>query len=233
MGRLINEHERRKMSRGMATNPKSVVSSIVHAGSGGTHTGSGGTNAGSGGTIATRQGSGPFMINENGRKIYPCHLCGKFGHYRGMCPNKEYENYVYSVTSLNKKPLSSTEWTLDSGATTHFCKSKENFLNLNEAFKCEVVFGNGSKRIAAGIGTILLKLHDNGTSICLKDVLYTPDVVENLISVTKLVEEGISVVFDQHSCYMLNNSNEKFTLGKKMGKSFIVNGTPQSTEEKK
>jgi hypothetical protein len=124
MGRLISEHERRKMSRNLATNPKSVVKNIMHAGSSGTHagssgthagssgthTGSGGTNAGSGGTNAgsggnnsMRQGSGPFMVNENGRKIYPCHSCGNFGHYRGNCPNKENQNYVYSVCVLNEK----------------------------------------------------------------------------------------------------------------------------------
>jgi hypothetical protein len=87
MGRLISEHERRKMSRGMATNLKSVVRSVTNAGSSG-------TNAGSGGNNFVRQASAPFMINENGRKVYPCHSCGNFGHYRGNCPNKENENYV-------------------------------------------------------------------------------------------------------------------------------------------
>jgi len=99
-------------------------------------------------------------------------------------------NYVGSVKD---------SWIIDSGCTQHMCNSSDLFLNLNNL--------NGNKNMVMGNGGILqidqegdvgLRVNvDHGViDGTFRDVLYAPEIRRNLVSVTRLMRQGISVIFD-------------------------------------
>ena len=63
-------------------------------------------------------------------------------------------------------------WYIDSGATTHMCRSKEYFGNLKES-RSNVVMANGSKVKDFGIGAILTSIEDqNGKRVPVTRILF-------------------------------------------------------------
>ncbi|KAM1420957.1 hypothetical protein ACFX2I_003270 [Malus domestica] len=59
--------------------------------------------------------------------------------------------------------------------------------------------GNGTKISAKSIGTYMLNL-PSGEVLELKNCLYFPSCIKNLISISKLLRDGHSVLFDKMSC---------------------------------
>ncbi|KAM2008534.1 hypothetical protein ACFX16_003413 [Malus domestica] len=64
--------------------------------------------------------------------------------------------------------------------------------------------GNGTKISAKAIGTYMLNLH-SGEVLELKNCLYFPSCIKNLISISKLLRDGHSVLFDKMSCTLYLN----------------------------
>ncbi|KAM2234893.1 hypothetical protein ACFXTI_013101 [Malus domestica] len=67
-----------------------------------------------------------------------------------------------------------------------------------------VRIGNGTKISAKAIGTYMLKL-PSGEVLELKNCLYFPSCIKNLISIFKLLRDGHSVLFDKMSCTLYLN----------------------------
>ncbi|KAM2724743.1 hypothetical protein EV1_027531 [Malus domestica] len=66
--------------------------------------------------------------------------------------------------------------------------------------------GNGTKIFAKAIGTYMLNL-PSGEVLELKNCLYFPSCIKNLISVSKLLRDGHSVLFDKMSCTLYLNGH--------------------------
>ncbi|KAM2605239.1 hypothetical protein TB2_034059 [Malus domestica] len=64
--------------------------------------------------------------------------------------------------------------------------------------------GNGTKISAKAIGTYMLKL-PSGEVLELKNCLYFPSCIKNLISISKLLRDGHSILFDKMSCTLYLN----------------------------
>ncbi|KAM1427662.1 hypothetical protein ACFXTO_020187 [Malus domestica] len=64
--------------------------------------------------------------------------------------------------------------------------------------------GNGTKISAKAIGTYMLNL-PSGEVLELKNWLYFPSCIKNLISISKLLRDGRSVLFDKMSCTLYLN----------------------------
>ncbi|KAM1789339.1 hypothetical protein ACFX11_039501 [Malus domestica] len=64
--------------------------------------------------------------------------------------------------------------------------------------------GNGTKISAKAIGTYMLNL-SSGEVLELKNCLYFPSCIKNLISISKLLRDGHSVLFDKMSCTLYLN----------------------------
>ncbi|KAM1050580.1 hypothetical protein ACFX13_033042 [Malus domestica] len=64
--------------------------------------------------------------------------------------------------------------------------------------------GNGTKISAKEIGTYMLNL-PSGEVLELKNCLYFPSCIKNLISISKLLRDGHSVLFDKMSCTLYLN----------------------------
>ena len=78
-------------------------------------------------------------------------------------------------------------WVADSGSTVHIVKDKELFRDMVPIQK--EIRGIGDQTIMAhGIGTVQVQAHVGSKTsiITLCNVLYTPDAIHNLFSVTCL-----------------------------------------------
>jgi len=90
----------------------------------------------------------------------------------------------------------SDEWILDSRATGHMCFNRKAFRSLMKLPKASMVIPGDDTEVGVyGIGTVHLT-----ESMVLEDVLYVPDFMINLVSVSKLVRTGHMVTFEKDKC---------------------------------
>ncbi|CAI5528853.1 unnamed protein product [Closterium sp. Naga37s-1] len=119
------------------------------------------------------------------------------------------------LASVLTSSPSSSSWLLDSGASSHLCNDPHLFSSLRQPFPGSGVrFGGGEQYPAHGIGDILVYArHNNHTHpITLRDVLYIPQTVHNIISVRKLKDEGLTTHFPLHAPAQVFRGSTPFTL---------------------
>ncbi|RDX63956.1 hypothetical protein CR513_57549, partial [Mucuna pruriens] len=125
------------------------------------------------------------------KKSYPpCQYCGKIGHPPYRCWRRP-----DAKCSSNS---SSESWLIDSGCTNHMTYDRELFKCLDNTEVKWVRIRNGEQIPVKGKGSIAITRH-NGTKT-LFDVLYVPEINQNLLSVGQLLEKGFKVIFEDKSC---------------------------------
>ncbi|KAG5550800.1 hypothetical protein RHGRI_015682 [Rhododendron griersonianum] len=87
-------------------------------------------------------------------------------------------------------------WWVDSASSCHVAKNKESFVEMKEvkAGDHRIYMGNNSYCDVVGIGTVKIMLPGN-KNLYLTDVLYSPTMRRNLISVPRLDEKDFEVRF--------------------------------------
>ena len=135
------------------------------------------------------------------------------GHWKRNCPKyltelKEKKNtgkydllVIESLLVEDDKSI----WIVDSGATNHVCCSLQlldSWRDLSEgSFTMRVRTGDAVSAKVVGDS----KLNFNNSYLCLNGVLYIPGFRRNLMSVTKLMEHGFSVSFNNKSVIISRN----------------------------
>ncbi|CAL5368182.1 unnamed protein product [Camellia sinensis] len=138
-----------------------------------------------------------------------CHKCGQLGHMERICKTQQQQGeakaakdqpqeeqlFVVSCFATN----SSTEsWLIDSGCTNHMTYDRELFRELDKTAISKVRIGNGAHIAVKGKGTVAI---EGCTGLKLiSDVLYVPEINQNLLSVTQLLEKGYKVLFEDKNC---------------------------------
>lgn len=167
-----------------------------------------------------------------------CYNCNEKGHNADVCPgrnsmksvignnfwteenaNKDIQsakmerlNKMYSTLSVNNKKM--LNWVIDSGASNHMCCDRSMFDNFQSGFFGQIIVADGKTVSAKGKGSIKIFVGKlNGfIELTLIDVLFTPEITANLISVRKITEKGFSVTFSGSAC-KLNGSFGTKTIG--------------------
>lgn len=152
-----------------------------------------------------------------------CYRCSQYGHLIADCPKR----LLWSDESTDseedeiKEPQSAKiqrleraypvnfksnfqDWLMDSGASNHMSCDKSAFVSLNLGDFGNIQVANGQKVSAKGQGTIKLLVGNkqNDVELILSDVLFVPDLNANLLSVEKITNKGISVIFSGKNCYL-------------------------------
>ena len=83
-------------------------------------------------------------------------------------------------------------WYLDTSASGHMTGDKDLISDLDDSYKATVRFGDGSRISIEGRDKIVLNSKDN-THIIMKNVLYTPSLKANILSLGRLDEEGYDI----------------------------------------
>ena len=73
------------------------------------------------------------------------------------------------LTYKGNEECNKNVWYLDSGANNHMCGQKELFTDLNDKANGEVTFGDSSKTLIKGKGTIMIVLK-NGDKKYINDI---------------------------------------------------------------
>jgi gag-polypeptide of LTR copia-type len=105
------------------------------------------------------------------------------------------------------------EWHIDSGATQHLSSRKDWFHDYKDIEPRNIHLADNRIITAKGIGTIRVKLDVNGIQRngTFYEVLYTPDLHGNLLSVNKIVTHGHKVIFNESRCIIRDRRNGYIT----------------------
>lgn len=196
---LLNESERRRVR---ASEPSTVVSSALF--------------------VSNKKK--PMPKPKKG-KVY-CYNCGDPSHKRPNCPKinrpkveghnvtiqkpgGKVPNQTTMLTTALLAKVPASEWIIDSGATSHMVMEKDNFISLDSQCSSQIAVANNMVISSEGIGDVKLELAVNGDSesAVVKDVMFVPSLSNNLLSVSKMTDKGLIVVFDSNNCTVYNESN--------------------------
>lgn len=128
------------------------------------------------------------------------------------------QSFVSFVCLSASYSLDSNEWIIDSGASQHMTNRNDWMKNGREV-NDNVTIANDSKLCVKRIGNVELKLEiDNGcVSLKIHDVLYVPELFTNLLSVSRLAKNGLTVIFDESGCKIYDKQK------KLIGKGVLIN----------
>ena len=111
-----------------------------------------------------------------------CFRCKKLGHYTRSCGNGDAkvtcENFSnICVSSSIFLTESDAQWIIDSGATDHVAKDRRSYVEYRRILTGTkwIYLCNNTRAEVKGVGTCKLVL-DNGRTLLLHDVLFTPDI---------------------------------------------------------
>lgn len=157
-------------------------------------------------------------------KASVCFFCKKSGHMKKDCDrykiwksknesgedtsHKANQAQEYNFTFLALSGMKQRGWLLDSGATRHMTNNKKFFSSLDEIYGGIVEVGNGESVQIKGRGTGRLEFldeNDNSSHVTAHEVLYVPAMVGNLLSVSRLVENGLTIEFNKTQCEIKKN----------------------------
>jgi len=131
----------------------------------------------------------------------------------------EKEEHLFVVTCF-ASDITSETWLVDNGCTHHMTHDKDIFVKLDKTHFLKVRIGNGDYIEIKGIGDIVIG-SGSGKRI-ISDVLYVPEIYQNLLSVGQLLEKDYTVVFKDKTCEIFDK-DITLMLIKMKGKSLSTN----------
>ncbi len=129
---------------------------------------------------------------------------------------------VNSVTNHNEDA-----WYIDSGTSFHICSNLNAFRTLTEVSNDmikTVKLPNGSVVELKFSGTVYLQVGktSNKTVLKLTEVMYSPSLAVNLVSVARLVkQDGDQLVFDRNKCRLTSNGS-RINVGRRVGSLYLL-----------
>nr|XP_004514601.1 uncharacterized protein LOC101489282 [Cicer arietinum] len=94
---------------------------------------------------------------------------------------------------------------LDTRCSNHMTDHKDSFVIIDEKVKREIRFADNSTITAEGVDKILIQRRDGKQSfIC--DVLYLPNMKNNLLSLGQLLEKGYSINMENRQMKMFDSA---------------------------
>ena len=100
-------------------------------------------------------------------------------------------------------------WLIDSGCTSHMTKYLSIFTSIDRSVQPKVKLGNGEVVQAKGKGTIAISTKRRTKIVT--NVLYIPDLDQNLLSVAQILRNGYAVSFKENFCFIIDVHGTEIT----------------------
>lgn len=166
---------------------------------------------------------------KSGNKSKPiiCHNCKGKGHRKNVCPSKQVAKAPTAYSAIRAvSDNSGIAWVskagvhdgvngyvIDSGANVHVTHNKDHLRDWEAAAGELTGVGIGSLPIH-GKGTVVFVHPDTEDQMVVKNVLYVPDIAQNLISSKYFTANGGKIMFNSDSVWHAgSNSTEMIKVG--------------------
>ena len=106
------------------------------------------------------------------------------------------------------KARDSCLWYLDGGCSRHLIGNKVLFKTLFEGKIETITFGDGSKYVIRGIGTV-----DIPGLLVFEDVWYVDGLKANILSISQICDNGLNVLFTKYECEILDGGGDYMCIG--------------------
>lgn len=118
-------------------------------------------------------------------------------------------------------------WYLDSGATSHMTCDKR-LLDQVDASLMNIGLADGSSITATGVGSSKFSSMNSvgkTVTVTLKQVYYVPSLTSNLLSISKITDEGFTVEFQQDGC-TISKCGKIVLTGRRSGNLYHLKSLP-------
>lgn len=146
------------------------------------------------------------------KKVFVCYRCKRPGHKASEC-REDIQRSTHSVNNVENGLMnlnvsdseecnivipSKQQWVLDSGCTSHLCNDERKFGTL-KVMGGKLNLANSMSTDVKGKGVVTLSALGEGSigTANLNDTLFVPDLRTNLISVSKITDNGYTVDFSR------------------------------------
>ena len=143
-----------------------------------------------------------------------CFHCNKDGHWKRNCPKylaelrekKASGKYDLLVIESLLVEDDKSAWIIDSGATNHVCSSLQLLDSWRDLAEGDYTMraGTGDAVSARAVGVSSLNFLNN-CYLILNNVLFIPGFRRNLISISKLLDDGFSISFNNNMVVISRN----------------------------
>ncbi|KAJ8940027.1 hypothetical protein NQ314_010858 [Rhamnusium bicolor] len=116
------------------------------------------------------------------------------------------KNAFHAVLLSKSNEVSSNDWYIDSGALQHMTLNENLLVETKETSIKEISTANSAKLSGSHVGKVMLSVNEKDIEV--KNVLHVPNLAANLLSVSKIVENNNTVVFDKDGCPIYNANFE-------------------------
>lgn len=138
-----------------------------------------------------------------------CRKCVKLGHVERFFKSQQHEeamvfteqcegDHLSVATCFTTRNTSSDSWLIDSGCMNYMTNDQELFQAIDKIIFSKVKIGNGEFLSVKRKGS--LAIESLSSTKYIKDVLYVPNINQNLLSVGQLIEKGVNVIFEEKRC---------------------------------
>src|ERR1041385_4586884 len=113
-----------------------------------------------------------------------------------------------------------SEWVMDSGCTNHMTGDKDLFTEdkLTESSQRYITFGHNNKGKLLGLGKVAIS-----KDMHIDRVMFVQSLGYNLISISKLCDMGMLVLFSSSRCVVFSQDDYSFMFtGYRKGDLYIV-----------
>lgn len=176
-----------------------------------------------GGSTSRHGGQTSNMSKSNTKKAIVCYNCNETGHFRNQCPilkgktEIKKQSNAFSVVFLTGM-FSKNDFYIDSGASMHMTANQSWIKNpIQSPSLPEIIVANKTKVPVLCSGDVEITTNYD-YNITVKNVLCVPSLTTNLLSVSELIKNGNSVVFEPNRCLIRNK------LGKLVAEAELIDG---------
>ncbi|KAG6481465.1 hypothetical protein ZIOFF_058069 [Zingiber officinale] len=116
-------------------------------------------------------------------------------------------SYFNTVEDMNEV------WFLDSGYRNHVTGNKEHFVEIDNSYNSLLELGDSKKLKIEGKGVVAIKAA-NGEEKQINDVVYSPGITQNLLSIGQMMKKGYKITFADGQCEIIDKNEKRIAVVK-------------------